>query len=141
MTDTSAKRTASAGKPNGDSSNSVTELVLTCQRKNVEGILRASQVALDGAVAVWRQQLDFAEGAARRYARLADDLEQKQGSPSEQLASCVEHFKQDFEQNLLNARALLELSSKASRQSMQIIGERLDQSLGEVARAGDARNS
>ena len=145
MNDSSAKRrgTASADKPNGDStvSNPLTELILSSQRKNIEGIMRASQVALDGAVAVWRHQLDFAEGAAKRYARLANDLEQKRGTPSEQLACCVEHFKQDFEENLLNARALLELSTKASRQSMQIISERLDQSLDEAARAGGTANT
>lgn len=141
MNDSSAKRRAapSADKPNGDThvSNQVTELILSSQRKNIKGLMRASEVALDGAVAVWRRQLDFAENAARRYLNLVNGLDQSRGSSSEQLATCVEFFRHDFETNLLNARALLELSTKASRESMQVINERLDTSLGEMLRMND----
>jgi hypothetical protein len=120
-----------------DSSDSNADLLLSSQRKNIEGLVRASQVALDGAVAVWRHQLDFAESAAKRYSQLASSLAQKRGSPNEQIASCVEHFKHDFETNLHNARTLLEISTKASRDSMQIVNERIDASLGEALRRQD----
>jgi hypothetical protein len=135
------KRGTMSADNNSFVSSSNADLLLTSQSKNIESLMRASQVALDGAVAVWRRQLDFAESAAKRYSQLASDLAQKRGLASEQLASCVEYFKNDFETSLLNARALLEISTKTSRDSMQIINERVDASLGEVLRNQDKRDA
>jgi hypothetical protein len=135
------KRGTMSADSNSCVSDSDVDSLFTSQRKNIEGLMRASQVALDGAVAVWRHQLDFAESAAKRYSQLASDLAQKRGSANEQLASCVEYFKHDFETNLLNARTLLEISTKASRDSMQIVNERIDASLGEALRKHDKRNA
>jgi hypothetical protein len=130
-------------RANGDSttSNSVAELIMASQRKNIEGIMRASQAALDGAVAVWRRQLDFAESSVRRHSSLLVDLDQKRGSPGDQLSVCVEFLKKDFEENLLNARALLELSTKASNVPMQIINERLDESFSEALQQREATSA
>jgi hypothetical protein len=57
------------------------------------------------------------------------------------LSVCVEFLKKDFEENLLNARALLELSTKASNVPMQIINERLDESFSEALQQREATSA
>jgi phasin family protein len=106
--------------------------VFASQHKNVEAMMEANRLALDGVQAVWRRQLDFIQKAIEGLTALFDDLAAKPGPMNERFAKHAEYSKQAFERNLANTRELTELATKASSDAINIINQRFCKSLDEV---------
>jgi phasin family protein len=104
------------------------------QRKNVEAMMQANRLALDGVQAVWRRQLDFIQEAIEGLTTLVGDFPPPPGRLNEKFAKQAEFSKQAFERNLANARELTELAAKATSDAMNIINQRFCEGLGEVGR-------
>jgi phasin family protein len=104
------------------------------QRKNVEAMMQANRLALDGVQAVWRRQLDFIQEAVKGFKTLVGDFPPPPGPLNEKVAKHAEYSKQAFERNLANARELTELATKATSDAMNIINQRFCEGLGEVRR-------
>jgi phasin family protein len=116
------------------------ETMFASQRKNVEAMMQANRLALDGVQAVWLRQLDFIQEAVKGLTTLVGDLAPPPGPLNEKLAKHAEYSKQAFERNLANARELTELATKATSDAMNIIHQRLCEGLGEVRRTQERRN-
>jgi phasin family protein len=108
------------------------ERVFASQRRNVEAMMQANRLALDGVQAVWRRQLDFIQKAIEGLTALFDNLAAKPGPMNERFAKHAEYSKQAFERNLANTRELTELATKASSDAINIINQRFCKSLDEV---------
>jgi hypothetical protein len=50
------------------------ETMFASKRENVEAMMQANRLALDGAQAVWRRQLDFIQEAVEGLTTLVGDL-------------------------------------------------------------------
>jgi phasin family protein len=116
------------------------ETVFASQHKNVEAMMQANRLALDGVQAVWRRQLDFTQEAVEGLTTLVGDLAPPPGPLNEKFAKHAEYSKQTFERNLANARELTELATKAASDAMNIIKQRFCEGLGEVGSTQEKRN-
>jgi phasin family protein len=116
------------------------ETMFASQRKNVEAMMQANRLALDGVQAVCRRQLDFIQEAVEGLTTLVGDLAPPPGPLNEKFAKHAEYSKQAFERNLANARELTQLVTKATSDAMNIINQRLCEGLGEVRRTQENRN-
>ena len=106
--------------------------MLASQRKNVEAMMQANRVALDGVQAIWRRQLDFIQEAVAGLTTHVGDLAPPSGPLNEKLAKHVEYSKQAFERSLGNARELTELATEATNESMNTVSQRFYEGLGEM---------
>ena len=116
------------------------ETMFASQRKNVEAIMQANRLALDGVQAIWRRQLDFIKEAVEGLTTLVGDFAPPPGPLNEKFAKHAEYSKQAFERNLANARELTELATKATSGAINIINQRFYEGLGEVRLTQEKRN-
>jgi phasin family protein len=109
-------------------------MMFASQYKNVEAAMQANQLALAGAQAIWRRQLDFIQEAVEGLTTLVGDLPPPPGPLNEKFAKHAEYSKRALEKSLANARELTELATKATTDAMNIINQRFCEGLGEMGR-------
>jgi phasin family protein len=133
MTVASAKKSEFAA-PNGlQFSGPDVETMFAGQHKNVEAMMQANRLALDGVEAIWRRQLDLIQEAVEELTTLVGDFAQPRGPLREKLAKHAENSKRALEKNLASARELTGLATKATTDAMNIINQRFFEGLGEMA--------
>jgi phasin family protein len=110
------------------------QTMFASQRKNVEAMIQANRLALDGVQAVWGRQLDFIQEAVEGLTTLAGDFARPPGPLNEKFAKHAEYSKLALEKNLANARELTELATIATNDAMNIINQRFFEGLGEMRR-------
>jgi phasin family protein len=144
MADAGAKKSdfvAPNGANNGlQFSGPDVETMFASQHKNVEAMMHANRLALDGVEAIWRRQLDFIQEAVVGLTTLVGDFAQPPGPLKERFERHAEYSKRVLEKNLANARELTGLATKATTDAVNIINQRFCEGLGEMARSGKSRS-
>jgi phasin family protein len=107
------------------------ESVVAAQRKNLEALTQANQLAVEGAQAIARRQVEIARQAVDEASAALRDLAQP-GPPEDRMAKNVELAKQAFEKGIANARELAELVSKANAEALGVIQKRVAESFEEI---------
>ena len=107
------------------------EAVMATQRKNLEALAQANQLAVEGARALAQRQAEIAQQAFAEVSALFREWTQP-GAPEERLAKNVEVAKQAFEKGFANARELSELTTKASTDALSVIARRVSEGFDEV---------
>jgi len=101
------------------------------QRRNLQALTQANQLAVEGIQAVARRQTEIMRQAIDEASALVRDWTQP-GAPEERLANSAEAAKHAFEKGLANARELNELSTKASTDVFSVIAQRVSEGFDEV---------
>jgi phasin family protein len=144
MADAGAKKSdfvAPNGANNGlQFSGPDVQTMFASQHKNVETMMQANRLALDGVEEIWRRQLDFIQEAVVGLTTLVGDFAQPPGPLKERFEKYAEYSKQALEKNLANARELTGLAAKATTDAMNIINQRFSEGFGEMARSREKRN-
>ena len=107
------------------------EAMMASQRKNVEALTQANQLALEGAQALARRQVEIAREALEEASTLFRELSQP-GAPQEKLAKNTELAKANFEKGLATARELAELVAKANTEAFNVLTKRVTESFEEI---------
>jgi len=110
------------------------ETAFSSQRKNVEALTAANQLAFQGAQAVFRRQVELVREAFDKFGTVSKDFVAP-GNPEEKLAKQAELGKAAFESALANAREIGELVQKTSEDAMQVISKRVAANFDEVKAA------
>lgn len=107
------------------------ESLVAAQRKNLEALTQANQLAVEGVQAVARRQVEIAREAVDEVSSLVRDWTQP-GAPEERIAKHAEYAKQAFEKGVANARELAELVSKANTEAFSVIQKRVAEGFEEL---------
>jgi phasin family protein len=107
------------------------EAIAQTQRKNIEALTQANQLAAEGIRALAERQAGMVQQAIADASGLFREWTQP-GAPEERLAKNVEVAKQAFEKGLANMRELNDLSAKAGIDVFSVFARRLSQSFDEV---------
>ena len=107
------------------------EAVVATQRKNLEALTQANQLAVEGVRALAQRQVEIAQQAFAEASALLREWTQP-GAPEERLARNVEAVKQAFETGLATARELNEMTTKASTDVFSVITRRMSQGFDEL---------
>ncbi len=107
------------------------EAVVAAQRKNIEALTQANQLAVEGVQAVARRQVEIARQAVEEYTSLLRELSTPV-APEDRLAKQVDVVKGAMEKGLANARELAELATKANTEAFNVINKRFTEGLDEV---------
>lgn len=107
------------------------EAVLVCQRKNIEALTQANQLAVEGVQAVARRQAEIAREAIDEVSTVLREIVQPT-APEERIAKQAELLKQTFERSLANTRELASLLAKANTEAFDVVAKRVTQGFEEI---------
>ena len=108
------------------------EAAVATQRKNIEALTQANQLAVEGAQALMRRQVEITRQAMEDFSAMFRDLVQPNGSAEDRFAKQAEYSKHAIEKGLSNAKELTELVTKANTEAFNVLNKRVTESLDEV---------
>jgi phasin family protein len=100
------------------------ESIVAAQRKNLEALTQANQLAVEGVQALARRQVELAREAVDEVSSLVREWTQP-GAPEDRIVKNAEYAKQAFEKGVANARELAELVTKANTEAFAVIQKRV----------------
>ena len=107
------------------------ETVLASQRKNVEALTQANQLAAEGLQAVAKRQVEIAKEAIEEASTLFRDITQP-SAPEDRIAKNADLLKQAFEKGLAHARELTGTLAKGHAEAFDVITKRVSEGLDEI---------
>ncbi|HEV2265082.1 MAG TPA: TIGR01841 family phasin [Stellaceae bacterium] len=107
------------------------EAVLASQRKNIEALTQANQLAVEGVQAVARRQAEIAREAIDEASTVLREIVQPTAS-EDRVAKQAELLKQTFERGLANARELALMLAKANTEAFDVVAKRVAQGFEEI---------
>ena len=105
--------------------------VMESQRKNVEALTHATQIATEGATAVGRRQAEILKEAIEQAVNMARNMKVP-GNPSEAAAAQSDLIRKAVEIAVANARELAEMVEKSNREAFEVIQRRVAEGLQEI---------
>ena len=107
------------------------ESLMATQRKNIEALTQANQLAVEGVQAFARRQVEIARDVIGEASAMMRDFTQP-SAPEDRVAKNVEVTKTAFEKGIANARELTALVTKANTEAFEVITKRFTESLDEM---------
>lgn len=107
------------------------DTLIASQRKNIEALTQANQLAVEGVQAVTRRQVEIARQAFDEASAAMRDMAQPT-APEERMAKQAELAKQAFEKGVANARELADLVTKAQSEAFAVISRRVTEGFDEL---------
>ena len=107
------------------------EAMLASQRRNVEALSQANQLAVEGAHAVARRQLEITRQIFEDFSAAMRDMVQPV-SPEDRIAKNTEYAKQMLEKGVNHGRELTMLATKAGTEAADVLHKRATESLDEI---------
>ena len=104
--------------------------LLAAQQKNIQAMTQANQIAIAGLQSAATRQMEFIQKA------MSDAQLAMQGGAStgvnDAVASQAEVARQAFDQSIANMRELADMLQKSSREAVDVVNQRIAQSLQEL---------
>jgi phasin family protein len=101
------------------------------QRRNLEALTQANQLAIEGMRALVQRQGEIAREAVEEASTALRDWTQP-GAPEDRLAKSLDAAKLAFEKSVANVRELNELGTRASADVFGVIAKRVSEGFEEV---------
>jgi phasin family protein len=107
------------------------EALMACQRRNIEALTQANQLAVDAIQAVARRQIEIARQALEDMSTLLRDLAQP-ASTGDRVAKNTEYAKQILEKSVSNGREITLLATRAGTEAADVLRKRACEGLDEI---------
>ena len=107
------------------------EAIMACQRRNIEALTQANQLAVEAVQAVARRQIEIARQSLEDMSALMRDLTQP-ASPEDRVAKNTEYAKQILEKSLNSGREITMLATKAGTEAADVLRKRACEGLEEI---------
>ena len=105
--------------------------LVATQRRNIEAVNTANQLAVEGIQAVMRRQTEIMKSMVEESSIVLKDL-MTQGAPEQKIAQQTELVKSAFEKALANLRELTEMVAKSNTEAADVLTKRIGESLTEL---------
>lgn len=110
------------------------DAIMAAQRKNIEAVTAANQLAVEGLQAILRRQAEIVRQSMEEAGSMVSDV-MAAGSPEEKAAKQAELVKTAFEKALANVKELAEMVAKSNTEAADVLTKRVSESLDEVKAA------
>jgi len=110
------------------------DAIMAAQRRNIEAVTAANQLAFEGLQAVVRRQTEILRQSMEEAGSMVSDL-MAAGSPEDKAAKQAELIKATFEKALANMKELSEMVAKSNTEAADVLSKRVSESLDEVKAA------
>ena len=101
------------------------------QQKNLEVLTAANRIAFEGARALLERQVEIARETMTEAAEAVTEISSGKSAEA-RIAKQAEVSKSVYEKGVTNLRELTELSSKSSREAVDLLNSRVAESIEEV---------
>jgi phasin family protein len=108
------------------------EAMAQLQRRNLEALTHANQVAIEGTQTWVRRNLELARQSMEDLQAMLSEITKPDGSMEDRLARQAEFSRKAIEKGMENFRELAELVAKANTDAMNVIAKRVSEGLEEV---------
>ena len=110
------------------------DAILASQRKNIEAVTAANQLAIEGMQAVVRRQAEILRTTLEETGTILTEV-LTAGTPEDKAAKQAELVKSAFEKALSNMKELAELVAKSNNEAANVISKRVSEGLDELKTA------
>lgn len=110
------------------------ESLLASQRRNLEAVQTANQLAVEGVQAVLRRQTEIMRQMVEESSSALRDL-MASGAPDQKVAQQADLVKATFEKAIANLRELTEMVAKSNSEAADVLTKRIGESLTELKSA------
>jgi phasin family protein len=107
------------------------EKVVSSQRRNLEALTAANQLAIEGMQAVAKRQAEIFRQVMEESSSAMKSL-MAAGSPEDKAARQTELTKEAFKSAIANMRELAEMVAKSQGEAFEVINKRVTDSLDEL---------
>jgi len=107
------------------------ETLMVAQRRNIEALSQANQLAIEGIQAVARRQIEIAREAVEDMSALIHDLAQPT-STEDRLAKNAQYAKQVLEKSATHSREISQIATKAGAEAADVLRKRACEGLDEM---------
>jgi len=107
------------------------DAIMASQRRNIEAVTAANQLAIEGMQAVVRRQAEILRQTMEEAGNMLTEM-MGAGSPEDKVAKQAELVKVAFEKALANMKELAEMVAKSNSEAANIISKRVGESLEEL---------
>ena len=114
------------------------DAVMAAQRRNIDALSQANQLAVEGVQAVARRQIEIAKEAIDDVSALLRDFAQP-ASTEERIAKNTEYAKQLIEKTVSHGREITLLAAKAGTEAADVLRKRAAEGLDELRDFAKAR--
>jgi len=108
-----------------------TEKLMASQRRNLEALTAANQLAIEGMQAIARRQAEIFRQVMEEGGAAMKDV-MGVGSPEDKAARQTELTKEAFKRAIGNMRELAEMVAKSQNEAFEVINKRVADSLDEL---------
>lgn len=105
--------------------------LMASQKKNIDAVTKANQVAFEGAQAVARRQADILRATMEEVQKVTQDL-MATTSPQDRMTKQAEVAKTAFETSLKNMKELADMMAKSNNEAFDLINKRMGEMMEEV---------
>ena len=107
------------------------EAVWAAQRRNIEALRQANQLAVDGVQALAQRQIELTREAFEGFSTLLRDLTQP-ASTEDRIAKNTEYAKQLLEKGVNHGREIAALAAKTGTEAAEVLHKRASEGLDEI---------
>src|SRR5206468_5264003 len=107
------------------------EAVWTAQRRNIEALSQANQLAVEGVQALAQRQFELTREAFEGFSTLLRDLAQP-ASTEDRIAKNTEYMKQVMENGVKRGGEIATIAAKAGSDAAEILHKRTNEGLDEL---------
>lgn len=107
------------------------DAIMATQRKNIEAVTAANQLAIEGMQAVVRRQAEILRQTMEETSSMLTEM-MAVGTPEDKMAKQAELVKVAFEKALANMKELAEMVAKSNTEASNVISKRVSESLEEL---------
>ena len=107
------------------------EAVWAAQRRNIEALSQANQLAVEGVQALARRQIELTRETFEGFSTLLRDMAQP-ASAEDRIAKNTEYAKQVLEKSVSNGREIALLATKAGTEAADVLRKRACEGLDEL---------
>jgi phasin family protein len=105
--------------------------LMATQRRNIEAVQAANQLAIEGVQAVVRRQTEILRQMAEESSTALREM-MTSGAPEQKIAQQTELVKTAFEKALGNLREMTEMVAKSNTEAADVLTKRIGESLTEL---------
>lgn len=110
------------------------QAIMDIQRKNVEAMTEAQQLAVHGMQSFAQRQSEIVSQIMEDNSVIAKEM-MGEGSPEEKMAKNADMFKTVYERTIKNMTDLSEMIQKSNEEASGVISNRVSASMGEIKSA------
>ena len=109
-----------------------TEALLAAHKRNLETLTAANKVAMEGAQAVVRRNMEIMQQSMAEMGETMRAMTTGDSSPQDRATRQAELLKRAYERTVANAKELGEMIQKANTEAMNVLNARVTEAIAEV---------